>query len=201
VKTCLVICNGKGLRDIPNEFLNQYKTFGSNRIYLRYTPDYYACIAETVLSQIHDEIAGLFGCVKFVRDTHDIEGSHKLHCKQRLFFSPDPLKEVSEGWTVTFVLLQLAYYYGFERVGIVGMDHDYGKFDGTKQVITGQDDFHFTPAYFKDMKWDAPKLSESERSYRLAKKVYEDNGREIVNLSTVTKCNVFKQESWRLWMR
>jgi len=200
MKTCIIICNGTGLNDIPNSFLSQYPTFGSNRIYMRYIPNYYACISKTVLDQVSDEIAGMRNCIKFIRDSHPMKDAHPLHCSKRGFFSFEPLKEISEGWTVTYALMQLAYYYGFERVGIVGMDHYYGEFDATKKVIKGQDDFHFSPQYFKGLRCEAPNLAKSDVSYRRAKRTFEADGRKIVNLSTLTYCETFERENWRSWM-
>jgi hypothetical protein len=201
MNTCLIICNGTGLKDIPNDFLAKFDTFGSNRIYLRYVPDYYACINAKVLDQYGAEIENIKGCHKFIADTHKIKGAVPLHNEQRLFFAHSPLDTISEHWTVTYTLLQLAFHFGYRRVGLVGCDHYYGETDGTKRVIEGEDKYHFSADYFKYAKWEAPNLRESERAYRLAKVEYEAAGGEIINLSTFTKLDIFKQESWRSWQQ
>jgi len=200
VNTAIVICNGTGLKDIPNDFLMKFDTFGSNRVYLRYVPDYYACINGKVLDQYGAEIAALRGCHKFIADTHQIKGAVPLHNEQRLYFSKSPLDAISEHWTVTYTLLQLAYYFGYRKVGLVGCDHFYGATDGTKKVIKGEDHYHFSADYFKYAQWDAPNLAECEKAYRLAKDEFEAVGGEIVNLSTFTRLEVFRKESWRSWI-
>jgi len=203
VKTCLIIGNGPSLADIPNEFLDKYPTFGSNRVYLKYTPDYYAAVNPNVVTQFSDEINGM-NCVKYIRhDTHHlIKGSIPLYCARVYIFSPDALKWVCEGWTVTYVLMQLAYYYGFERVGLVGVDHSY-TFDGQPdQLLTGEgaDPNHFHPDYFGEgVKWQAPDLEQSVTHYRLARQAFEANGGEIVNLTIRSKLDVFRCEDWQRW--
>ena len=51
MKTCLIIGNGPSLANVPNEFLERFFTFGSNRVYLKFTPDVYACVNPLVTRQ------------------------------------------------------------------------------------------------------------------------------------------------------
>jgi len=203
VKTCLIIGNGPSLADIPNTFLDKYPTFGSNRVYLKYTPTYYAAVNPNVVTQFASEINQM-NCVKYIRhDTHHlINDSKPLYCARVHIFSRDAHKWVCEGYTVTYVLMQLAYHYGFKRVGLVGVDHNYA-FEGKPNQLLkaeGDDPNHFDPSYFSDgVAWNAPDLHQSEIHYQLAKTAFEVGGGEIVNLTLESQLSVFKRDDWRNW--
>ncbi len=201
--TALVICNGPSLNDIPIEFLDKYPTFGSNRIYLRYVPDIYACVNPLVIQQYKDEINQM-NCTKFIRESHKYLIPDSIGLKKGMAdrFSTNALEWINEGWTVTFVLLQLAYHYNFTKIGIVGMDHRYS-FSGNpneKLTATGNDTNHFDPSYFSNgAYWNAPDLVRSEKSYELAKKAFETAGRRIVNLTKNSAYEGFEKEDWQTW--
>ena len=199
-ETCLVIGNGKSLADETNEFLCSYPSFGTNRIYLKnFVPTYYVCINELVADQYKDDI-GHLGTVKFVTEKVKIPGYIEqipLHSFYTMAFSHEPWKGVNEGNTVTYVCLQLAYWMGFSTVLLVGVDHSY-KFEGSphEQLIAkGADPNHFDPNYFSDNKvWNAPDLEGSERAYMIAKRVFEEDGRRIINITPGSALDVFEKE-------
>jgi hypothetical protein len=202
-KTCLIIGNGPSLADIPNDFLARYPTFGSNRVYLKYTPDYYAFCDPLWIEHYMDDIINLKSRYKFIRHefAHLVPGAYHLNNNaKRREFSYEPLKWIHDGATVTFVHLQLAFYYGFERVGLIGVDHYYG-YDGAPATLqTGKDDAHFTPDYYDDhITYWRPNLKRTEESYKTARKAYMDAGREIINITPGTHLNVFPKEDWRRW--
>lgn len=203
MKTALIIGNGPSLADIPNEFLSKYPTFGSNRVYLKFTPDYYACVNPLVIEQYYTEIARM-DSIKFIRasHTHLVPGSIGLHKSTQAPFSTDPLVWYHEGWTVTFVLMQLAYWFKYRRIGLIGVDHRY-TFDGKPNQelkAQGADVNHFDPDYFAaGTKWNAPDLARSQQSYRIAKAVFERDGREIINLTPGSALTVFECEDWQTW--
>ena len=202
-KTCLVIGNGPSLADIPNEFLDKYPTFGSNRVYLKYTPDHYAFCDKLWIMHYLDEIKELKCKEKWIRWEFAplVPGSYPIYNDpRRREFSYEPLKWLHDGCTVTFVLLQIAFYHGFERVGLVGIDHYYG-YDGkpgTKQ--TGKEGAHFTTDYYDDnVTYWCPNLKRTTYAYNLAKKAYEDAGRETINITPGTHLDVFEKQDWRTW--
>ena len=200
-KTCLVIGNGPSLADIPNSFLSQYATFGSNRCYLKFVPDYYAWIDPLWIGGYIKEISDLRS-KKFIAANFAelVVGATPLYNNQERSFSYDPFEWIHEGYTVTYVLLQLAYYYGYERVGLIGVDHYY-EVDGepaTKQV--GKDKNHFTEDYYSESDhWWRPDLEKVEESYLIAKDVYEADGREIINITPNSALTVFPKENWNDW--
>lgn len=203
MKKCLLICNGPSLNDIPDAFLDKFPTFGSNRIYLRYTPDYYACVNPLVLKQYHKDI-GEMKCIKFIPEYygHLVPGAVRLRITPSKIFATRELTPLYEGYTVTYVLMQIAYWYGYEKVGLIGCDHRY-KFSGKpneKLTADGKDPNHFDPDYFADgAEWNAPDLAKSEDSYKMAKDIYRKAGREIVNLTEGSALDVFPKEDWREW--
>lgn len=202
MRTCLVIGNGKSLKDIPNEFLEKYTTFGSNRIYLKYEPDYYAVVNPLVIEQFYEEINKVQS-VKFVPSGYQklIPSSIALPIKGKWQFNKNPLIQCHEGWTVTFVLLQLAYFCRYKKVGLIGVDHYYDYQGNPNQTLVGDetDPNHFDPTYFANCKWHAPDLKRSEKSYQMAKEAFEADGRKIVNLTNPTALKVFEFEDWRNW--
>jgi hypothetical protein len=207
MKRCLVLGNGPTLKDMPRELLAKYPTFGSNRVYLlgNFTPTYYACVNNVMLQQIIPEILPL-QCEKYIKAkfSHLVPDSTPLNdigCDGLFSFHPD--KYVWEGYTVTYVLLQLAYWKGFEEVGLLGVRHEYnceGK-PNELQRITGEDINHFAPDYMPPgFVWNLPDLENSERAYGMAKQVYTSAGRRIVNLTPGTKLEVFEKGDYTEWL-
>ena len=203
MKRCLIIGNGPSLKDIPNAFLKKYFTFGSNRIYLKFKPNVYACVNPTVITQYGRELRQ-YNFPKYVTEgyTSFVTGSIPLKRNPKLSFSHKPDEWVSMGHTVTYVLMQLAYWMGYQEVGLIGVDHRFS-FDGKpNQELTavGDDPNHFDPRYFSDGKlWNAPDLARSEQAYMLAKVEYEKSGRRIVNLTPDSALDVFEKVDWRAW--
>jgi hypothetical protein len=206
MKTCLVIGNGPSLKDMPLEFLRKYPTFASNRIYLLdgFTPTFYACVNPLVIEQSAEEINALECGEKYINSMliESIVDAIPLYSVPMRIFSDDPLRLIYEGYTVTYVLLQLAFWKGFEKVGLVGVDHTY-RYNGApneEMVAEGVDPNHFHPGYFSGgTRWNNPDLVESERSYLTARKAVERAGRRVVNLTPGSKLDIFDREDWQSW--
>ena len=198
-RTCYILGNGPSLKDVDLESL-EHPTFGTNRIYLSgFTPTFYVCVNKLLYEQYFDEIAGLDSYLflnqwapehEIVNDIVNIDTTGGYS-----FRSPE--QPMWEGHTVTYVCLQLAYYMGFTRVILLGVDHFYGDYADTpnKELISmGPDEHHFHPDYFgKGAVWNAPDLEASEQAYMLAKYWYEKDERVIINASSFSKLKVFKQ--------
>lgn len=197
----IVIGNGPSLKTVPNEWLQKYPTFGTNRIYLKegFTPTYHVCVNPLVQEQFGGEIHRM-NCLKFA--TH-LEGPDvlRLQSVNLPVFSFAPDEWIFEGWTVTFVALQLAYFMGFNTVLLIGVDHRYD-FSGNpneQKLMTGDDPNHFDPNYFKGAQWNNPDLERSEASYEKAKLAFEGTGRTIINLGPDSALEVFPKgvpEEW-----
>jgi len=55
---------------------------------------------------------------------------HRLYDLNTWSFYEDISEPIHAGWTVTYVAMQIAYYMGFKRVFLIGVDHSFkqGKF-------------------------------------------------------------------------
>jgi glycosyltransferase involved in cell wall biosynthesis len=186
-QTCFILGNGPSLNDVDLELLRDVITFGSNRVYLSgFIPDFHVTANDLVLKQFMGDILDLDSII--FRSGYEIDTTEPIpsFCY--------PLETMYEGYTVTFVCLEIAYYMGFSRVILVGVDHDYGDLRGAaneQQRMNGNDQGHFTPEYFKGSDWNLPDLRQSELSYQIARQWYEADGRQILNASTRTKLEVF----------
>lgn len=206
----VLVCNGPSLRNMDLAALRHETVIGLNKIHLGlprfgFYPRYLVAVNRKVLEQSLAEFQTLT-CIKFlsnhrpdlyqdgplthVLDTHDPPAD----------FCTDISLGLHEGWTVTFAALQVAYFLGFRQVVILGMDHRYS-FTGepnAEATIEGEDPNHFHEAYFgHGQKWDNPDLASSERSYRLARQVYEQAGRDIIDATVDGACQVFRKADYR----
>ena len=203
-RTCLIIGNGPSLADIPNEFLKKYTTFGSNRIYLKFTPDYYAFCDRLWIEHYIDDIKALKCKEKWIRweFASRVPGSYAIYNNAtRREFSHEPTIWLHDGATVTFILLQVAYWHGFERVGLIGVDHYYGYQDEAPQRMqTGKECAHFTTDYYdENVTWRHPNILRTTESYKIARTAYEGAGREVINITPRSHLDVFEREDWRDW--
>ena len=193
------------MKKIPDWFLAKYPTFGSNRCYLRFVPNFYCCINPIVVEQFLGDIMQLDVEAMFLPDSLQIAGGNVHYLKSIYgppFFSKDPTHGVHQGWTVSFVLLQLAFWMGAQTVLLVGVDHryEYQGMPNEEQLAVGPDTNHFDPAYFTGgVRWNLPDLEMSEVSYRLAREAFEADGRQVVNLTPGTALGVFEKQNWRKW--
>ena len=205
---CVVIGNGRSLLDVPREFLAAYDTIGTNRIYLLdgFTPTYYVAINPLVVEQSADEINGIKCEAKYITAAASglIDDAVPIKSVYVPHFSTDPFGTgVYEGYTVTYVALQIAYALGYRIALLVGVDHDY-QFIGApneERVADGDDPNHFSPRYFGDgARWNNPDLVQSERAYRMARRAYEMAGGRVINLTPRTKETVFEKGAIAEWL-
>lgn len=137
---CFIIGNGPSLNKMDLAKLNQYYTFGLNKIYLIFervdlSLSYYVTVNRLVIERCQNEIQN-FRCPCFLEFTKskDIipfkENIYRLATTGRPYmFQTDITQKICEGNTVTYVAMQLAYYMGFKRVFLIGVDHNF-KYSG-----------------------------------------------------------------------
>ena len=199
----LVIGNGPSLREVPLAFLKSFPSFGTNKIYLLegFTPTYYCAVNPLVIDQSVKQIESMNSRAKFIRSGKAIKGALALGPDVG-GFSKNPARSIGEGFTVTYVCLQLAYFMGFQTVLLVGVDHNftYSGQPNQENTLIGKDVNHFDPNYFSGQRWNNPDLKNSELFYQVAKQVYENAGRRIINLTHGTKLDVFEKQDIAAWM-
>ena len=206
---CFIVANGPSLLKTNLDLLRNKYTFGMNRIYLHFNetsfrPTYYVAVNELVLEQFASEISQL-DIPKFLnwnqRSYFDLHDPNCVFVKAKFVvsdsFQDNLTKPLAFGGTVTFVALQIAYYMGFQEVILVGLDHKYadkGLPNKTEKRIADHDESHFHPNYFpKGIKWQLPDLLRSEIAYEIARRAFENAGREIVDATVQGHCPVFKK--------
>lgn len=207
-ESCIIICNGPSLKKVSRKLLAENITFGTNKIFMfPFIPNYYVSVNPLVIKQCWRQILDM-NAMRFVSEStpapfEQDSSLMKLHSMSAPVFSYDPSRYIYEGHTVTFVCLQLAFFMGFTKVGLVGCDHRY-EFDGQPNeelVMEGDDPNHFHPDYFKGQKWNAPDLGRSEDAYTMANEAFEDDGRKIFNLTPGSALEVFRKMNLKEWIQ
>ena len=204
-KKAVILCNGPSLNDVDLEALDGVSTFGLNKVNLLYgrvsfRPSFLVAVNDLVLSQNADFYQStdtpLF-VDGFNARRHLRYRENQIHlCCYENGFSRAPEKYVSQGGTVTFVALQLAFFMGFQEVALVGCDHYFIEIGAPHSLLHGgeTDPNHFDASYFAGQNWQAPDLQMSERSYAQALKAFQSHGRLLVNASTETKLSVLPRQ-------
>jgi len=204
---CFIMGNGPSLKQTDLSRLKNETTFGLNRIYLAFPEmgfdvSYLVCVNRLVLEQCAADIASL-SMPKFVSwASRDLfPASTDIMYLRSVFdgsldFSRRPLLGMWEGHTVTYVAMQLAFYMGFDKVILIGVDHSFAtKGEPNKVVVSnGRDPNHFSGEYFgRGFRWQLPDLEMSEAAYRMAGQAFEADGREIVDATVGGKLEVFRK--------
>ncbi len=207
-KRAFIIGNGPSLKQTDLTKLKNEFTFGMNRFYvffpeLGFTTTYFCSINDLVIEQFADDILTL-PMPKFLAWRSHRHFSPQLPVSQIPTFvyttytgprmADDVTGRVWEGATVTNFALQIAFHMGFEKVILIGVDHNFSsKGDANKTVVSeGDDPNHFMPNYFgKGVKWQLPDLDTSEVGYIMARDAYRKAGREIVDATVGGKLTVF----------
>lgn len=220
-ETCVIIGNGPSLNKIDFNFLKDKYTFGVNGIFYKtdeindFKPFFYV-VEDTAVMKENLERINAYSCnYKFFPNIYKNlvqkndntlyfnlnRGFYDSRSEYFEFprFSPDCSKRIFAGQSVTMVNLQLAYYFGFKEVRLVGMDFNYeltGKeiIKGHKYLSQEDDPNHFHPEYFgKGKTWHDPKLHNVKKSYQLIKLIYELDGRKIYNSTIGGKLDLFER--------
>lgn len=202
---CFVVGNGPSLRKTDLSKLTHEFTIGMNRIYLAFDEYQFktSCLVsvnDLVLEQCHQDIQAL-DIPKFVswRARKYFEVDPKMMFLDTDYtlpenFNGDATGRLFEGFTVTYVSLQLAFFMGFKTAILIGVDHNFATKGPANQVVTseGDDPNHFAANYFgKGFRWQLPDLEGSERAYQMAKEAYLSEGREILDATVEGKLDVF----------
>jgi len=208
---CFIIGNGPSLRQTDLTKLRGETTFGLNRIYLAFpelgfSTSYLVAVNDLVLEQCHADFRAL-EMPKFItwRERKVLSGDPNTIFVDTDFtgeenFNGDATGRVFEGFTVTYVALQLAFFMGFKQAILIGVDHNFVTQGPANQAVVsqGEDPNHFAPNYFgAGFKWQMPDLVGSERAYTLAHTAYEAAGRSVVDATVGGKLTVFPKVDYQ----
>ncbi|MEA5533267.1 6-hydroxymethylpterin diphosphokinase MptE-like protein [Crocosphaera sp. XPORK-15E] len=214
-ESCFIIGNGPSLNQMDLNPLKEVHTFGLNKIYLIFEKvnlnlSYHVSVNPLVIEQSVNNFTAL-SCPSFLSFKSFCEYRKKqenpLNIPDNLYFvltsstchfSSNIAQKINEGYTVTYVAMQIAFYMGFKQVFLIGVDHNFkavGK-PNEKQTLKGDDMNHFSPNYFANKEWQLPDLEGSELSYRIAKFNYERSGRIIYDATVDGKLEIFPKISY-----
>ena len=199
----IVICNGPSLANVELDFLKSRPSFGANGVYMLngFTPSIYFATDQAFITAREEEIRDIAARTPAYirRPWNDVIKGSKPFCKVNdHVWSFAPLDWVGSGGTVTFVMLQFAFASNANKVLLVGLDHDY--------FATASRPEHFDKDYLKGIDHPFDRLTSKKKldfwrkqkvicnaGYQQAQEVFEHNGKEIINLTPGTFCDVFEK--------
>ncbi|MFZ6026459.1 MAG: 6-hydroxymethylpterin diphosphokinase MptE-like protein [Chloroflexota bacterium] len=209
-KRCFIIGNGPSLRQMDLHPLKDEITFGMNRIYLAFPEwgfgtSYLVSVNDLVLEQCAQDMKAL-ALPKFItwRARRWLSGDRQTLFLDTDFtgeenFSGEATGRLFEGFTVTNVALQLAFFMGCQEAILIGVDHSYITQGAANQMVVsqGDDPNHFNAGYFgKGFKWQNPDLEGSERGFRRALAAYQQAGRRVLDATVGGKLDIFPKVSF-----
>jgi hypothetical protein len=211
----VILCNGPSLMKVDFDSLAGVYTFGLNKINLLFDRTTFrpSCVV-AVNPYVLEQNAAFYRATDLpvFLDSGAYPRVGSRPCVHYLYslddtgvrdFRRDVPGGICQGYTVTFVALQLAHWFGFTRVALVGCDHDFAEKGRPNAVVTAgeRDQSHFDPRYFSGgMKWQLPDLPESERSYELARQAFAADGRELVNATEGGRLELLPRMSLRQFL-
>lgn len=212
-ETGIVIANGPSLNNVPRDFLDKHPTIGTNNIYLygmteeeieaypetplKFVPNFYTILGMSQLDTAdkRDYCHPIIKAVDLafvnrlvyaefnmphVYAIHGVRVSTKRRPQPKQKFSYDIKDFVGIGYTNTYIMLQVMYHLGFTKILCVGLDNDYGKSNDRLHFYPDDERFACEPV----MGRRAHEMG-SKYVFGLAKKAYEMDGREIININKV----------------
>ena len=206
--SCVIVGNGPSLNNTNLRLLGDTDVFIANYAFLDQEllnyAKYLSVVNYLVAEQGSHKINQLSDVTKLFPYwlsycLNEDENTYYFNSIGRLEFSKDIHKNVSWRSTVSFFQMQIAYWLGYQKVLLIGFDHDYDQNASTVEgdIIQSDDDDinHFDRRYFKGKKWQAADIKNMEATYLLAKQAFEEDGREIINCTVGGKLEVFKRAS------
>jgi len=205
---CVIVGNGPSLMRTDFSLLKDQAIFVSNNTFINEklieSAKYYAVTNYLVAQQGYWHINSLQHIYRFSPwflgyCLNSDEKAFFLNAVGDTEFSTDILERISWKSTVSFFMMQIAYSLGYRKVVLVGFDHNYTQPKSMKEgtlIYQDQDDpNHFDPSYFRGKRWQAADVGNMEEVYWLAKRAFEEDGREIINATVGGHLEVFRRDS------
>ncbi|MGB1883071.1 MAG: 6-hydroxymethylpterin diphosphokinase MptE-like protein [Gammaproteobacteria bacterium] len=203
----VILCNGPSLLKSDLSLLEGTFTFGLNKINLLYDkhefrPSCVVAVNRLVLEQNAEyynetETPLFLDSAALKLGIKENPNTHLLHNTNHRRFARDCSISIYQGYTVTYVALQLAFHMGFTEVALIGADHYFSTPGQPNQTVTSEskDPNHFDPNYFANgAQWQLPDLAESELSYIMARDVFHAFGRRVVNAGEGGHLEIFERQ-------
>lgn len=214
-RRAFVIGNGSSLRLADLERLQNEITFASNRIYVcfnetNWRPSYYGTSYPDDGHGFYADIDNMQCGAKFLplavrrhgwsmRSAIYYRFVHRVFYPGQPLFSENALDGIYWGGTVTYILLQLAFYMGIREVYLLGVDADYQFKDerlhagwDVRKYTTDSDPDHFHKDYLKPgREVGLTCLHLHLAAYHSALAAYKKAGGVIYNASRGGKLDLF----------
>lgn len=223
---CFIMGNGPSLNRMDLSLLAGEHVWASNRAYLLFDriswrPDFYIAVDRRVVPDNAEELnrlAEALPATRFFYPSH-YRLANILQARPNVYwyyetwqdprrlldgmFSLDAARQVRSVSTVSIAALQLAVYFGFDPIYLIGCDTSYTipanvKFeDEDKKMIVSQandDPNHFTPAYFgAGKKWHDPNVKAMIFHYEQAERALRPLGTRVYNATAGGNLEVFER--------
>jgi hypothetical protein len=226
-RRCFIIGNGPSLARTDLGMLRSEITFATNGFFLKmpeldWSPTYYVVEDHLVGEDRALELTALSGTTKLFPaslayaippDENTIYFDHRPRKSypDGFDFSFDADVNTYTGGTVTFTCMQLAAYFGFQEIYLIGVDADYSipadaALSGGGRVkeidMRSDDPNHFHPDYFgKGKRWHEPNVDVMLGAYAEARRATEARGVSIVNATVGGKLEVFPRIDYGMLFR
>jgi hypothetical protein len=202
----VILCNGPSLLKSDLSLLNKIYTFGLNKINLLFDSSAFrpSCIVSAnkyVINQNRDFYNSTD--IQLFLDSYALKIGVKARKNVIFFhsvnidrFARDCSLSVFQGYTVTFVALQLAFHMGFKEVALIGCDHEFKKKGPANMVVNANENDvdHFHKQYFSQgQEWQLPDMERSELYYNYANNVYCTFNKKIINATVGGKLEIFER--------
>lgn len=205
---CFIVGNGPSLCTEDLNKLRNEICFGTHRVFnifdkTNWRPNFYCAQDSSLIFDSIKEIETLDADEKFIAIIKDwknqeVKDATYLNLINNEFypdlpdFSTDITNGIFEGFTVSYMCLQIAMYMGFKEIYLIGIDHQYSRSllpDGKIAVNESFAD-HFSE---KDTLANIPQLYKSELSYVAAKKYADKHNIKIFNATRGGALEVFER--------
>lgn len=205
-RRCFIVATGPSLRvdDLEKIRSNGDISISMNRIYnifdrTSWRPDYYVIEDQKMIEDLAPTIAQLDLKTKFVSENpksywEQQEAGTSIPYKMvmqnclsdRIGFSLNPDRIMYNGYSVTYVCLQLAVYMGFSEIYLIGVDFNY-----SSDVYAESNHFEGYQRHYMDIRLNSIEPERMKRAYRKARFVSEAKNIHIFNATRGGKLEVF----------
>lgn len=207
-EACFIVGNGPSMTvdDLNKIQKLGVKSFACNKIFLvfdktEWRPDYFFVSDSKIVKDIDFEKTGLekkhmFFPRKFKKEIgfgnfyELLEHDWCVHGD----FSTDAYKGIYQCETIIAEAIQVAYYMGFSKVYIIGVDFSYNMKNVNKEAKTfenGENNYFIKDYAAKGQVLNLPNQYANILGFQAAREGFEVNGREIYNATRGGKLEVF----------
>lgn len=209
-KRCFIIGNGPSLKVADlNRLCGEY-TFATNSITKLYPhtlwrPTFFVISDPNAMrdfkNQPSSEAEYSFFKIDYKKNLNKNESNPILYRSKSAFFdgyppnfSEDPSKFVYSSATVLLNCLQFAYYFGFNEIYLLGVDHNYPIQKTKDGIQIKQVPGHFYSEQFKNgEEWYFSRRDVIEDSFVFSKKIAETRGIKIFNATRGGELELFER--------